>query len=259
MSQTPRVPTGGQLPSRTQQLPRVAAPQPVAQVASGIPVQQQQQAPPQAPAAQQQALPAQQQGLPAQQQALTAQQQHAPQAPQAAQQAPQAAQQAPQAAQQALPAQQVQGAQQQVVQGQVAGGQNQQTQQSFTPDIHEFEMRFPMDPFSAYQEYLRRKVGWITRKRDGRVEIPPAVIDVSRGKVHASADSLMFRDPDCFIAGEIHKHPEVWRDIVKGTDQEEMVLPAHLRPEADVYHPLLLYDGLLGYLESHPRRQIASD
>ncbi|XP_035680007.1 uncharacterized protein LOC118418268 [Branchiostoma floridae] len=65
----------------------------------------------------------------------------------------------------------------------------QRTQQSFTPDIHEFEMRFPMDPFSAYQEYLRRKVGWITRKRDGRVEIPPAVIDVSREFVSRSIES----------------------------------------------------------------------
>eukprot|EP00058_Branchiostoma_floridae_P013491 XP_002598979.1 hypothetical protein BRAFLDRAFT_122459 [Branchiostoma floridae] len=123
-----------------QQVPRVAALQPAA---PGIPVQQQ-QPPPQAPAAQQQAPAAQQQSPAAQQQALPAQQQHAlqaaqqapqaaqqapqaaQQAPQAAQQAPQAAQQAPQAAQQAPPAQQVQGAQQQVVQGQVAGGQNQQ-------------------------------------------------------------------------------------------------------------------------------------
>ncbi|KAI8487939.1 hypothetical protein Bbelb_343870 [Branchiostoma belcheri] len=76
------------------------------------------------------------------------------------------------------------------------------------------DVRFPVDPLGAYKEHLLARKTWITRQRDGRTIVPPSIQDVASGKIKASADSLMFRDPDNFIAEGVHRHPEEWRKIL---------------------------------------------
>ncbi|KAI8494118.1 hypothetical protein Bbelb_284650 [Branchiostoma belcheri] len=46
---------------------------------------------------------------------------------------------------------------------------------------------------------------------------------VAARRIKASADSLMFRDPDSFRAGEIHKHPEEWNSILGQGQLPDMI------------------------------------
>ncbi|KAI8480228.1 hypothetical protein Bbelb_420270 [Branchiostoma belcheri] len=83
------------------------------------------------------------------------------------------------------------------------------------PDIRDFERRVNFDPYLAYQKHLKSSTAWITRKRD--------VESVAAGKVKASADSLMFRDPETVRAGEIHKHLKEWNSILGEGQHGDMI------------------------------------
>lgn len=43
---------------------------------------------------------------------------------------------------------------------------------------------------------------------------PPSIDMVSSGQVQASLSALTFRDPDVFVAGEIHRHVPFWHSIL---------------------------------------------
>ena len=38
---------------------------------------------------------------------------------------------------------------------------------------------------------------------------------VEKGEVYGHVDELLFRDPDHFVAGELHKHAANWAEIAK--------------------------------------------
>ncbi|KAI8510819.1 hypothetical protein Bbelb_117350 [Branchiostoma belcheri] len=51
-----------------------------------------------------------------------------------------------------------------------------------------------------------------------------AVEAVSAGRMKASADSLLFRDPTTFRAGEIHQHAREWKKILGKGDHSAMII-----------------------------------
>ncbi|KAI8496921.1 zinc ion binding [Branchiostoma belcheri] len=75
-----------------------------------------------------------------------------------------------------------------------------------SPLITEFELRHPFDPFEAYRKYFVREVHRMTKDKTKKALVFPWILDVAAGKLKASAESLLFRDPDMFRAGEIHNH-----------------------------------------------------
>ncbi|KAI8502621.1 zinc ion binding [Branchiostoma belcheri] len=83
-----------------------------------------------------------------------------------------------------------------------------------SPLITEFELRHPFDPFEAYRKYLVREVHWMTKDKTKKALIFPWILDVAVGKLKATAESLLFRDPDTFRAGEIHNHVREWDAIL---------------------------------------------
>ena len=44
------------------------------------------------------------------------------------------------------------------------------------------------------------------------------------GKVKASADDLVFRDPDSFMAGELHHHVDAWETVLEGFYKKQELL-----------------------------------
>ncbi|KAI8484837.1 hypothetical protein Bbelb_374340 [Branchiostoma belcheri] len=72
------------------------------------------------------------------------------------------------------------------------------------------ERQYSVKPLEAYMQHLATRQGWVTRKRDGANIVSPSIEMVAQGKVKASADSLLFRDPESFRAGGLHKHATEW-------------------------------------------------
>ena len=50
------------------------------------------------------------------------------------------------------------------------------------------------------------------------------ISEVTSGVTKASVEDVSFRDPDYFIAGEVHNHYHTWEQILHGFDKTEEVL-----------------------------------
>ncbi|XP_077993129.1 uncharacterized protein LOC144447097 [Glandiceps talaboti] len=60
-------------------------------------------------------------------------------------------------------------------------------------------------------------------RQDGMV-VTPDVEKVSRGEMLATADDLLYRNPNDFIAGEVHKHVAFWDELTKPiVDRQEIM------------------------------------
>ncbi|XP_078673738.1 uncharacterized protein LOC144912401 isoform X1 [Branchiostoma floridae x Branchiostoma belcheri] len=92
-----------------------------------------------------------------------------------------------------------------------------------TPTIKDFEFRYVFDPFEAFKKHLLKEVLWISKSKVKTMLVSPSPEEVSAGRLKASADSLLFRDPDTFRAGEIHRHKESWQAII-GEDQKSLMV-----------------------------------
>ncbi|KAI8506417.1 Cadherin-like and PC-esterase [Branchiostoma belcheri] len=85
------------------------------------------------------------------------------------------------------------------------------------------EGQYSVKPLEAYMQHLATHQGWVTRKRDGANIVSPSIEMVAQGKVKASADSLLFRDPESFRAGGLHKHATEWEKIIETCEGESDV------------------------------------
>lgn len=74
------------------------------------------------------------------------------------------------------------------------------------PRAHRWEGTAQFNPRAAEARAQQRKVRWINH-RGG----PPSNTSTSP----PTLDSLRFRDPDSFVAGELHRHRTEWEDICK--------------------------------------------
>ena len=73
-----------------------------------------------------------------------------------------------------------------------------------------------------------KDIEWCTL--DGRpssesIQEPLSTIDlVKDGKMKASANNVIFRNPDCFVAGELHHHFDAWDTILDGYYKKDEIL-----------------------------------
>ncbi|KAI8496323.1 hypothetical protein Bbelb_261640 [Branchiostoma belcheri] len=79
----------------------------------------------------------------------------------------------------------------------------------------------------------------------------PSPEEVSAGRLKASADSLLFRDPDTFRAGEIHRHKESWQAII-GEDQKSLMVKNWIE------NGVSLFDFIQPFTDDRHAAQLAS-
>ncbi|KAK3737867.1 hypothetical protein QZH41_019748, partial [Actinostola sp. cb2023] len=90
-----------------------------------------------------------------------------------------------------------------------------------------WETQAVFHPVHDQKENETRRVRWV--RANGS---PSQETVFSRTHIHEVLDNhqppllevLGFRDPDQFLAGEIHRHPEVWSEILKGHQYKDMIL-----------------------------------
>ena len=74
----------------------------------------------------------------------------------------------------------------------------------------------------------REDIQWCTYegKPSGSATQKPLsfIADITSGTTKASAEDLIFRDPDYFVAGEIHEHYNVWEQLLEGYHKREEIL-----------------------------------
>ena len=93
------------------------------------------------------------------------------------------------------------------------------------------------DPLAAVQEFEVRHPQWI--KVDGRPSqetsfSPEFITQIVQGKQQrVSLDDLSLRDPNIFLAGEIHKHLECW-DLILSDHHNKAHILSWLRKGVDV-------------------------
>ena len=61
-----------------------------------------------------------------------------------------------------------------------------------------------------------------------------SIHDVKNGQVKASPDDVIFRDPNCFIAGELHYHYDTWELILEGYHKPYEIL-RHIKDGVSVF------------------------
>ena len=81
-----------------------------------------------------------------------------------------------------------------------------------------WEVRVAFDPLTAWEKFKNRVVQWVSISRtSGEASVPdpspPSVGEVLVAWDTKRSPQLLIRDPDSFIAGEIH--PEVWDRMSK--------------------------------------------
>ena len=51
-----------------------------------------------------------------------------------------------------------------------------------------------------------------------------SIVDVEKGNSKASAADVFFRDPDYFVAGELHYHLDIWQIILEDFHKRDDIL-----------------------------------
>lgn len=92
-------------------------------------------------------------------------------------------------------------------------------------DIPEWEFKCSFDPVTAMSN-VNQEVHWTTLSSGKNLQSPTPVIpfeQVLDGNVSLNVNSLPLRDPDNFVAGEIHNHYEEWHHVLN--EVEDSGLP----------------------------------
>jgi hypothetical protein len=48
-----------------------------------------------------------------------------------------------------------------------------------------------------------------------------SVVNVSNGSIFPDLKTILFRDPDSFVAGQLHKHVDCWEEIIHFAPYDE--------------------------------------
>ena len=114
----------------------------------------------------------------------------------------------------------------------------------YKPHDWEFEVNF--DPLGALGKRSDRGVKWIDLK--GKQVGAPCGRDVPLADMVPDSlrvEDLKFRDPDSFVAGELHEHVDVWEKVC-GNDEEGTRVMEWIKGGVDLHDFMVPFEGKYG-------------
>ena len=113
----------------------------------------------------------------------------------------------------------------------------------------EWELATEFDPMTAVALIPERVIQWRTLPgTSDRASVPKNALSVE-GKASDAPTStttpLWVRDPDCFIAGEIHRHHDAWDKLTQNQPNRDEIM-GWVRKRVSVYHFIQPFKGQFG-------------